>query len=522
MHAGDYRNTSKPKPEQQFSGKETEFHSNTSRYYLNEDILLKNHDFETKNENPSNTLFQPGKTYLLQNQKKECPVKSNDTSGNEDIQHFENGNAMSLYTARRDNLSNDKRTIQIEPVGRTNSTARPNGISLGSLSAPSILSSASKQHLSGEGSDGNERPKRDFKNERYLIEHQATVFNKVPEKFQPSRKERNQEMKSGQRSKNVNVKKRQDPRKRLKIPIKRLYLTENGKMPSHEKSSLDSVNEMKYIPDRRNSDETDRCSSYSESDLRYIAEQENQINERNMPYPKFQQSLKQSFPKNSVNDNLKYISNVLRCSNYEVPHEESLNENYSKNSDSRFTTDNFLQKELSDFKDFLIYRRNLQNQRVNRGPKIRTIYIPESVQVQEMKELHNRMLKNDRKNEKEYVNEHRSKLRSHLKTKHFHKMRRPKVSDDVLWKQFEQNFRRYATTKRYSGEVIPCKISTEWMSNMGVVGDLLTEKDADTEFKKAAGPKITMNIHEYKEFLITLTIKKKLPFYEIYRRMCGI
>ncbi|CAL1268812.1 unnamed protein product, partial [Larinioides sclopetarius] len=203
-------------------------------------------------------------------------------------------------------------------------------------------------------------------------------------------------------------------------------------------------------------------------------------------------------------------------------YEKAPNENCWKESDSRFITDGFLRKELSDFKDFLIYRRNQQNQRVNRGPKIRTTCIPESVKLQEMKELHNRMPKNEIKNGKECVNENRSKMYSHLKTKYVHERRRPKVSDDVLWKQFEQNFRGYATTKRYSGEVIPCKISTEWMSNMGVVGDLLTEKSADTEFKKAAGPKITMNIHEYKEFLIALTIKKKLPFYEIYRRMCGI
>ncbi|CAL1268810.1 unnamed protein product, partial [Larinioides sclopetarius] len=133
MYAGDYRSAYKTKPEQQFNGEESELHSNTSRDYLNEHLLLKNNDFENKDENPSNILFQAGKMYVLQNQRKEYLDKSNDTSGNEDIQHFDNGNAM--YTARRENIYKDKRTMQTEAVGKTNFTARPNRTSLGSLSA---------------------------------------------------------------------------------------------------------------------------------------------------------------------------------------------------------------------------------------------------------------------------------------------------------------------------------------------------------------------------------------------------
>ncbi|GIX91098.1 hypothetical protein CEXT_349121 [Caerostris extrusa] len=51
----------------------------------------------------------------------------------------------------------------------------------------------------------------------------------------------------------------------------------------------------------------------------------------------------------------------------------------------------------------------------------------------------------------------------------------------------DRSSRNYTKTKRRAGEVIPRKTSTEWMCNMGIVGDLLTEKDANDSFKKAAG-----------------------------------
>ncbi|GFW12543.1 uncharacterized protein TNCV_817951 [Trichonephila clavipes] len=80
----------------------------------------------------------------------------------------------------------------------------------------------------------------------------------------------------------------------------------------------------------------------------------------------------------------------------------------------------------------------------------------------------------------------------------------------------------YASTKKFAGEVIPRKISTEWMANMRIVSDVLSKKEADDAFKLAAGQKITMNIQEYREFLFSLSARKKLPLYEIYRRMCGL
>ncbi|XP_035209301.1 uncharacterized protein LOC118183803 [Stegodyphus dumicola] len=80
----------------------------------------------------------------------------------------------------------------------------------------------------------------------------------------------------------------------------------------------------------------------------------------------------------------------------------------------------------------------------------------------------------------------------------------------------------YAKTKRHAGEVIPRKISLAWMTKVGVVNNLVSEMDADEGFRQAAGSKVTLNAQEYKDFLIDLTIRKKLPFYEIYRRMCGL
>ncbi|KAF8763463.1 hypothetical protein HNY73_021648 [Argiope bruennichi] len=519
MYAGDYRNTSESKPDQHFNHRDIEFNNNS--YELSEDHLMKTNPFENKNENSQNT-FQFNKAYALQSQNKEFLLKNNNKLENVGAQHFDGGSPVSLPAERRENLFKDKRIIQTKQIGNNNFPVRPHRKCLGSQSAPSLLPSASTQHLSNERSDNNQQTKSNFKNGKCLVEQPKTISNKVPAKVQPSNNDRKKEMKSNQRNKNINIRKRLDSRKRLKIPVKRIQLMGNGEMPSHENGSLASVDEIKYVPDTRNSDETDRCSSYSEADLRYVAEKGNLTNERNMPHTNFQQSLKQSIPTNPLFDSMKYISNIVCMSNYERPYEESANENCSKKTDSRFTTDSFLRKELSDYKEFLLYRRNLRKQNLNREPKFRTANVSERFKFQERKEFHNQMPKNDYKNRKEYLNENRQKIYPHSKAKHVHKTRRPKVSEEQLWKRFEYNFKRYATTKRYSGEVIPRKISTEWMSNMGVVGDLLTEKDADVEFKKAAGSKITMNIVEYKEFLINLTLKKKLPYYEIYRRMCGM
>ncbi|GFT71829.1 uncharacterized protein NPIL_510941 [Nephila pilipes] len=428
------------------------------------------------------------------------------------------------------NLFEKGNSLPIETVEKTFRTAR-NDVEpcVASFSAPAILNSLEEHKPSPDTDRRNTRAI----NHEHVVANQKQYFNKfgIHSKKNSSKTRKNVmiiEDNKNLKVKDVSIIMFKKPSKYLrnrKIKVKdRKELLEND--------SITSADETEHIFESETPNETATFSSYSESEIKFrltemLKRKYNFLRNRTDLNRCSLHGLYNCTSLRCRNFNTKQITKALRYDKNEVTNPiESFHlqtkKSHSKNSVSSYSTDSFLKNELSRYKEFLIKQCKMQKSKVVSKKARLSPYIPNTVRMEVKNGYCNRKDYSTYTKKKEtiplnYVNYPHtgiSYFSSHL--------RRQRVSDEELWHRFGILFRSYASTKKFSGEVIPRKISTEWMVNMGVVSDLMTKKDAEDAFRKAAGQKITMNILEYKEFLLSLSTKKKLPLYELYRRMCGI
>ncbi|GIY24040.1 uncharacterized protein CDAR_542461 [Caerostris darwini] len=77
-----------------------------------------------------------------------------------------------------------------------------------------------------------------------------------------------------------------------------------------------------------------------------------------------------------------------------------------------------------------------------------------------------------------------------------------RVNSSDLSSKFDEKFRSYSKKGRVSpGDLISFKKSTEWLRDAGIVGQILTEEEADRAFKRAAGWKEEFSWWESEESL---------------------
>ncbi|GIY70061.1 uncharacterized protein CDAR_488911 [Caerostris darwini] len=269
-----------------------------------------------------------------------------------------------------------------------------------------------------------------------------------------------------------------------------------AKMQLKEKSRDNNSSKTEDIrnrtPYRKEDDEIDPYSSYSESDLRLKNYPKHDyrndfLTKRNMPLQYHNQELKKGPTHYNNRNNAPYSPKFVKheaLPGYELPYHpyyKSTNDRSSRKSESCFSAESFLQKELSAYKQFLIQRHKAMKNKPARSTALKHSYIPLRSKIAE----HQEKIKKD---EIKHLNDQKSEWQYSSRKPNFsHPIRKPKISEDELWKIYETFFRNYTKTRRRAGEVIPRKTSTEWMCNMGIVGDLLTEKDANDSFKRAAG-----------------------------------
>ncbi|GFQ75415.1 uncharacterized protein TNCT_189941 [Trichonephila clavata] len=346
-----------------------------------------------------------------------------------------------------------------------------------SLSAPAIL------EFSGERKNSLEKDRRktcinDF---GYVFTNSKNYVTKVGTHFEPSSNSRTHDMNI---ENNKNLKIRGDGIRKLKRSVK--YL-QNRKFKSNARKALlrnspvNSPDERELVYESETTVGTDLFSSYSESELK-------------VRYPKVSK-YKNDFLENKTDPyrcsrHGLYKCTSLRCRDcitkqksktlchikneiYPVEfHQKPLNNSVSRKSESNYSTDSFMKNELLNYKKFLIQQQKLQKSKIESKKIPPRPYIPKTCKM-EVRSY--------------YCNQGSENTKQFSPLNRLSRFRKKKITDEELLKRFATIFRRYASTKKFAGEVIPRKISTEWMVNMGIVSDVLSKKEADDAFKLAAG-----------------------------------
>ncbi|GFS46860.1 uncharacterized protein TNIN_251391 [Trichonephila inaurata madagascariensis] len=477
LYAGDFqeRNSHQLYSDKKLSDQKLDF---LKQYYqlFNSDRYSKISDLKMRNGNPRKVPYKP-------NVPLERPRKIQDI-------HEENGiEQESSYMKSPHNLliktvnaESDNDCKFFENVNFLTIRKTPCAIRnfdkncFSSLSAPAIL------EFSGERKNSSEMDRRKTCiNDFGFVFTNSKNYTKVGTYFEPSSKTRTHVMNI---ENNKNLKIRGDSIRQLKRSVKYLQnrkFKENGRKVLLRNSPVNSPDEREQIRESETTVGTDLFSSYSESELRVrypkvSKYKKDSLENRTDPYRCSRHGLYKCTSLRCKDCNTKQKSKTLyRIKNEIYPvefHQKPLNKSASKKSERNYSTDSFMKNELLNYKKFLIQQQKLQKSKSDSKKIQERPYIPKTYKM----EVRSSYCNQGGDNTKEFPHANR-----------LSRFRKKKITDEELLKRFAIIFRRYASTKKFAGEVIPRKISTEWMVNMGIVSDVMSKKEADDAFKLAAG-----------------------------------